>query len=269
MADPFTTGFSALSLISSWLDQQDAAAAAGDANALSQQALNAQLKMALQQMGADNALRDRVIQQTGAYQTSVSNALNAMGPYGSTLWDEKALASEFGTRYASYRDAADDAITELFGTQQADMMRMGMDASTLDIDMRAALADKAAELHSEAYTKAKDDALGYVTNLNTARWAGLDQMNKMRIGAVNENQALYEPAMKYLASMITGGGNTMLSNASYTSSNLYNQLNQQAVNASAGFGQELDDFFSEYGPSISDWLKGSKSKSTTEIRMGI
>lgn len=260
MAFDLNSSLSALQLISGWLDQQDASNAANDALGMNKDALKAQLKMAMQQLATDNELRSRVVDQVNNYQTTLANGLNSLGPYGKNLWDDSELNGQINLNRGIYRRNAEDAANLAFSTEQATQMRNGVDDSTLNIDMRAGMAKKVAELYDEADKSAREDALSFITNLNQGRWAGLDQNVKLRAGLVDETSAVYDPAMKYLASMI-GDGNKALAYASGSAGSLFDSLNTGAINSSKGFGYALDNFLKEYGPSINDWINSNSTRS--------
>jgi hypothetical protein len=240
-------GLSTLELISAFLDQQDASSNANDA-------LDTQIQLALQAFKDRNNLINTTIGQTNAYQSAVANGLNTLGPYGGTLFDDSDLTNEFNSRYSQYSDQANKQIDKIFSTARAGEMDKGIDDSTMDLDMRQAMAASAAQIMNQAYNQAKDDSLSYVTNLNNARYAGLDAYEKLRSGLIGENQAIYNPAIS--AYTYLGAGNSQLGADLLTSrGGLAQSLGEEAQNASKGFGETLDEWAKDTLPTLASWFE--------------
>lgn len=250
---------------SAWSDQAAAAQRANEMQALATALAQQQAQLGRAQFEIDRNLLDRILQQTGDYRNALIQAQQAMGAYGGSYFDPVELEAETGRRFAIYEDQVNRAIDRVASVEAADRIRSGMDASTLAVDERAAMADQAARAMQDAYARARDEALQYISGVKAQEYLGMDQMAKQRAGALAEIGAVLGTTIP-LETQLYGGGQAGLSgssSAAYHVGNLYGSLSDRASGASQALGETLNEFYREHAPRLADWLRSSGSSQET------
>jgi len=193
-----------------------------------------QLQLAEQQFAQDTAVRERILSQTDALREALSGALERMGEI-----DPDAFRA----------DVDREAITLAGSIGVADRMDRGLDLSTYDADQRAALAEAGARALQDAYTRAYDESLAYMTGLQ-------DQILQNRASALDEIALALGATLPFETNLYGAGriGAGLLHSGLGGAQSLYGIANQNAADAYESLGDMIEEFREKYLPSLSNLL---------------
>lgn len=209
---------------------------ANELNQANLQAIADQLALARQQAGIDNQLRNRILTQTGEMRAAILGALAQMGPSQAALIDPAAVHSEALRRFDRYSDIVDQELDAEFSGLEADRIRAGVDRSTYDLMARGQAASAAAGAKQDAYTKAFDDALAYITGFNKnaldTRAGVLNEIAGAHGASLDIESGLFGRGLGTASNLFQTGGNALAGAAGDAAG--------VARNAGTDFGQILD-----------------------------
>lgn len=119
--------------------------------------------MALDERAMDLDVRDRITGQIGDLQSSLSAAFSAMGaaPQIGRLTEED-IRAEIERRSQQAISDVDRAADRVASINEADLVRSGMDRSTLATERRGDIAERLAQEYQAARSRAYDEALRYI-----------------------------------------------------------------------------------------------------------
>jgi hypothetical protein len=232
--------------------------AASDAREAYSEVSGQQLALGREQLATVNRIRDKSLARTDNLATKLQQAMEALGPFGGSYFNESELAAEQGRRYAQYRDDADRAITAAASQIKSNMIQRGMDGdrTTLSTDAAREFAPTAQRMYTDAYNKSYTDALAYISGLNSERYRGMDQMASMRTRSFGELDNVLGLPIKYESALIgnTGqGAATMISYAGAGAANMAAQAGRDLGAAGSGLGYNLGRLGREV--ETTDWYK--------------
>jgi len=152
-------------------------------------------------------------------------------------------------RYSQYQDDVGRAITLAGSIGVADRMDRGLDLSTYDADQRAALAEAGARALQDAYTRAYDESLAYMTGLQ-------DQILQNRASALDEIALALGATLPFETNLYGAGriGAGLLHSGLGGAQSLYGIANQNAADAYESLGDMIEEFREKYLPSLSNLL---------------
>lgn len=153
------------------------------------------------QIAIDNALRSRILTQTGNLGDTLAAAQRAMGGFGGSYYSESMLDSAIESRVSAYQDLADRAVDRVSSMTWAGAINRGIDAPGTGLAAGASLGDgirqqmqnEANQIYQDSYSRAVSDALVEVQGRQSLTYGGLDQMAKMRAAALSEIASTIAP----------------------------------------------------------------------------
>ncbi|CAB5220293.1 hypothetical protein UFOVP235_30 [uncultured Caudovirales phage] len=157
-----------------------------------------------QQIAAAN--RQIATDQRSRYDTGVNELRDVTRSAISNLGDIKAIpqmtsadiSAEGDKRRALYERAIDRAANVASSQNEAALIRGGVDSSSTGAARRSEVAEKIAPLYEQAYQRASDDALKYMTGVQSTLFAGYDKDLARRAQVLNESRL---PITAYLESL--------------------------------------------------------------------
>lgn len=178
----------------------DAARSRSHVNMLAQTAADAAAN-ANDQIAIDNALRSRILTETGNLGATLAAAQRAMGGFGGSYYSESTLDSAIDRRVTAYRDMADRAVDRVASITWANAIERGVDApgtgsaagASVGDGIRQQIQNEATQIYEDSYSRAVTDALAEVQGRQALTYGGLDQMAKMRAAALSEITATIAP----------------------------------------------------------------------------
>ena len=111
------------------------------------------------------------------------------------------IDSEVGRRTTQYMSDVDRAAEMVSSQGQADLIRRGMDVSTLGSDERAAMAARLSNEYQGARDRAYDDALGYISGRSNAMSQNVGAIMDRRSGILSETAGIGGTELGYLQNM--------------------------------------------------------------------
>lgn len=109
------------------------------------------------------------------------------------------IMAEEGRRRALYERAIDRAANMASSQNEAALIRGGVDASSTGAHRRAEVAEKIAPLYEQAYQRAADDALKYMSGVQSTLFANYDKNLQRRASVLNEARL---PISSYLETVM-------------------------------------------------------------------
>lgn len=194
-----------LTMLQSERDARDARAA--DMASLSQRMAIArsQLNMAQRQAAIEEAMRNRVLEQTSNLGATLQSTLASLGPaYVPT-------ADEINANYAGLRDQAfrdvDRTVDRVVSAGYAEDIARGRDGMpTLQRDIRRNNVERFADVYQQADQAAFDAALGRVGGV-------ANTINAGRTNRLAEVEGVYGSQLRHEQAMLTNGAPNMMATA--------------------------------------------------------
>jgi hypothetical protein len=148
------------------------------------------------------AIREMIMSGAGNLQNELERVSSQMGyvPEIEQITPEM-IDSEVGRRTTQYMSDVDRAAEMVSSQGQADLIRRGMDVSTLGSDERAAMAARLADEYQGARNKAYDDALGYISGRSNAMSQNVGAIMDRRSGILSETAGIGATELGYLQNM--------------------------------------------------------------------
>lgn len=229
---------------------------AANANALNQflaQLASANYGMGVQQYQDDAALRNRILGKSDDLQSALMTLYNMMGPSGQSLFDPRAVETEAQRRLPSYIANIMSQLNLVNSQEKADLMRRGMDRSTFGAIVEAEAAARGGRALNDAYTKSFEDALKYITGIESATWAGMDQAAKSRAGALSELSSLYTGPLTAELGLYKPGSGLAMANASTSPfAALLKGAEEKASSSATALGRIIEGLGKNTGPALNN-----------------
>ena len=148
------------------------------------------------------AIREMIMSGAGNLQNELERVSSQMGyvPEIEQITPEM-IDSEVDRRTTQYMSDVDRAAEMISSQGQADLIRRGMDVSTLGSDERAAMAARLADEYQGARNKAYDDALGYISGRSNAMSQNVGDIMDRRSGILSETAGIGATELGYLQNM--------------------------------------------------------------------
>lgn len=131
--------------------------------------------MALEERAMDLDMRDRITGQIGNLQSSLDAAFSALGaaPTIGRLTEDD-IRAEIARRSDQAISDVDRAADRVASINEADLVRSGMDRSTLATERRGDIAERLAQEYQAARSRAYDEALRYIMGREQALTGNVD-----------------------------------------------------------------------------------------------
>ena len=148
------------------------------------------------------AIREMIMSGAGNLQNELERVSSQMGyvPEIEQITPEM-IDSEVGRRTTQYMSDVDRAAEMVSSQGQADLIRRGMDVSTLGSDERAAMAARLSNEYQGARDRAYDDALGYISGRSNAMSQNVGAIMDRRSGILSETAGIGGTELGYLQNM--------------------------------------------------------------------
>jgi hypothetical protein len=238
---------------------RDASRARAQVAQLGQMAADAAAN-ANEQIAIDNALRSRILTQTGTLGGTLAAAQKSMGAFGGTYYDENALNNKIAERSENYRSMADRAVDRVASITWGNAVSRGVDAGSIGDDIRQQLNQQANQIYQDSYMRAISDAIAEMQGRQALTYGGLDQMAKMRAAALSEIASVIAPQISAETALF-GRGLAAGSQLDYSALTGSKEAAQIRANMSAatgkGLGKAFDDFSANDADAIAKLLKGT------------
>lgn len=155
-------------------------------------------RIAEEERGISIEDRNRVLGRTGAMFDELQGARAEMGDIAATpSFSQADIEAEAGRRSGIYRDAVDRAVDRVASIGEAGLIRRGIDRSSTGDAARAAVAERVAPLYEDAYRRAADDALKYISGVQSTLFAGADQEMERRGRVLSEITGSYGAPLQF------------------------------------------------------------------------
>ena len=148
------------------------------------------------------AIREMIISGAGNLQDELERVSSQMGyvPEIEQITPEM-IQAETARRTDEYISDVDRAAEMVASQGQADLIRRGMDVSTLGTDERAAITARLGQEYQGARQKAYDDALGYISGRSNAMSQNVGDIMDRRSGILSEVAGIGGTELGYLQNM--------------------------------------------------------------------
>lgn len=142
--------------------------------------------------------RDRILGRTGQMYDDLQAARGEMGDIAPTRqFTEADIDGEAQRRAGIYGSAVDRAVDRIASVNEAGLIRRGVDRSSTGDAARSTIAERVAPLYEDAYRRAADDALRYITGMQGTLYAGADQEMERRSRALAEITGIYGAPLQF------------------------------------------------------------------------
>lgn len=105
------------------------------------------------------------------------------------------VEKEAARRSQSYQAQVDRAADRVASINEADLIRRGVDSSTIADDKRAEITARLAEEYQKAYDRSFDEAMQYITGAQGMENQNYAQRNTERSNLLNEVMQMYQPGI--------------------------------------------------------------------------
>lgn len=148
------------------------------------------------------AIREMIMSGAGNLQDELERVSSQMGyvPEIEQITPEM-IQAETARRTDEYISDVDRAAEMVASQGQADLIRRGMDVSTLGSDERAAITARLGQEYQGARQKAYDDALGYISGRSNAMSQNVGDIMDRRSGILSEVAGIGATELGYLQNM--------------------------------------------------------------------
>jgi hypothetical protein len=155
-------------------------------------------RIAEEERGISIEDRDRVLGRTGEMFDALRAARSDLGEVGPTRrFTEADIDAEAQRRAGIYGRAVDRAVDRVASVSEAGLIRRGVDRSSTGDAVRGAVAERVAPLYEDAYRRAADDALRYISGTQSTLFAGDDQEAERRGRVLSEITGIYGAPLQF------------------------------------------------------------------------